>query len=284
MKRIINIILGSLIIGVAYNVFFMPYKLVSSGLIGLGTLFTHAYGYNAAIFIAICNIVLLILCLPVLGRHATQKYLLPSFLIPSFIFLTKDLSSLVHFESIELIIISISGAFLTGYGYSLINKEGYSVGGFELVSEIFNKTKISENKYIPYTIELVIIILTIISLGLEYGIYTVIIITIILYISTKSKIGISSNKTFFIITTKENEVKDYLINDLNYDYTEFNVKGGFTNQKNKIIMTVIDTKDYYRLKEGISIIDENAFISIIDNYESINKNVALKNKHKTLQK
>ena len=43
-------------------------------------------------------------------------------------------------------------------------------------------------------------------------------------------------------------------------------------------MTVIDTKDYFRLKEGIAIIDPEAFITIIDNYESINKNVTLNKK------
>ena len=97
--------------------------------------------------------------------------------------------------------------------------------------------------------------------------------------STKAKLGISSNKTFLIITAKEKEVKDYLLNDLKYDFTEFNAKGGFTNHKSKIIMSVIDTKDYYKLKEGINIIDPKAFISIIDNYESINKNITI-NKQK----
>ena len=98
--------------------------------------------------------------------------------------------------------------------------------------------------------------------------------------STKSKIGISNSKTFFVITTKEKEVKDYLLNTLNVDYTEFNVKGGYSNNKNKIIMTVIDTKDYYRLKEGINIIDSNAFIFILDNYETINQNVPISTKLK----
>ena len=43
-------------------------------------------------------------------------------------------------------------------------------------------------------------------------------------------------------------------------------------------MTVIDTKDYYRLKEGVNLIDENAFVFIIDNYEAINKNVTISKK------
>ena len=97
-------------------------------------------------------------------------------------------------------------------------------------------------------------------------------------LSQKAKIGTGTSKTFFIITEKENEVKDYIMNELKHDLTEFDVKGGYSNNKNKIIMTVMDTKDYYALREGIKTIDKNAFISIIDSYEVINKNKALEKK------
>ena len=278
MKRYTSVILGCLLIGLSFNIFFVPYNLVPSGLIGLGALFSKIYYYNAAIFIAISNIILLLFSLPILGREKTYKYLLCSFLIPIIIYITKDISNIIYFENIDIIIVAIAGAVLTGYGYSLIYKEGLSIGGFEIIQEIFNKYNKNQNKLLSYSIEVITIILAFIILNLDYAVYSSIVILIIIYISTKSKLGINSDKTFFIITSKEDEVKDYLLNDLKYDYTEFNVRGGFTNQKNKVIMTVIDTKDYYELKEGIYLIDNKAFISIIDNYESFNKNIAINRK------
>ena len=185
---------------------------------------------------------------------------------------------LIKLESIEILILAISGAVLTGFAYSMIYGDGLSIGCFEIIQNIFDKTQIKQKKFLSYFLDFIIILLVFIVFDLESAVYTTIITLIITYFSTKSKIGISSNKSFFIITSKEKEVKEYLINELKYDYTEFNVRGGFTNQKNKIIMTVIDTKDYYRLREGIAIIDDKAFISIIDNYESINKNVAIDGK------
>ena len=279
MKRNLSIILGSILVGLAYNLFLSPYNLIPSGLIGLGALFAKSTHYNAALFISLSNFILLLICLPILGHKITKNYLLSSFFIPFTIFISSDISNLISFENIELIIIAIAGALLTGYGYSLIYKEGASIGGFEIVQDIFNKTKISENKFLSYIIDAIVIILTGILLTIESAVYCAIIIIVITYLSTKAKLGISNDKTFFIITSKEDDVKDYLLNDLKYDYTEFNVKGGFTNQKNKIIMTVIDTKDYYKLKEGITIIDPKAFISIIDNYESINKNITINAKN-----
>lgn len=279
MKRYISILIGSLLIGLSYNIFFAPYNLVPSGILGLGSLFSEIHYVNPAIFIACANLLLLIIALPVLGQESTEKYLLTSLLIPLIIFATQNINKLIYFKNIELIIITVAGAIICGYGYSIIYEEGASVSGFEAIQDIFNKGRKNPNRYLSYFIELIVVILTAIIFKLELAVYSLIIISIITYMTTKTKIGISSNKSFFIITSKEKEIKDYLLNDLKYDFTEFNVKGGFTNRKSKIIMSVIDTKDYYKLKEGIAIIDPNAFISIIDNYETINKNVTINAKN-----
>ena len=94
-----------------------------------------------------------------------------------------------------------------------------------------------------------------------------------------SRVGASTSKTFFIITTEEESVKNYIIRELHHDLTEINVKGGFTSRKNKILMTSIDTKDYFGLKEGILLIDPKAFISIVDSYEVVNKNLTISKKY-----
>lgn len=278
MKKYTKILIGSLLVALSFNLFLIPYNFIPSGLNGLSALFGKIYGTNPVLFLATTNLVLLTISYLVLGIQQTKKYLLTSLLFPLMILLTQNLNKIISFSNIEPIIIAITGAVLTGYGYSLIYQEDESIGGIEIIQAIINNSKIYQSKFLTYIVDFIIIILAILTYNFELAVYSAIIIIIINYIATKSKLGISSNKTFFIITTKENEVKNYLINDLRYDYTEFNVKGGFTNQKNKIIMTVIDTKDYYRLKEGISLIDKKAFISIIDNYESINKNISINKK------
>ena len=66
--------------------------------------------------------------------------------------------------------------------------------------------------------------------------------------------------------------------ELHHDLTEYEAVGGFSKKKNKVIMTIIDTKDYFKVKEGIKLIDPDAFISITDNYEVMNKNVKINEK------
>ncbi len=271
MKKYINIIIGCLLIALSYNLFFEPYNLISNSTIGLSSILNNLFSINVSYYLLIINLIFLLISLPFLKLNQIYKYLIPSLLIPLFIFISDNISQVIKFDNIELIIIAVFGAGLTGLGCSMIYKEGYSLGGIDILSDLFKKY----NHIISYIIDFIIVIITLILFNIESSIYTIIIVLIIKYLSTKAKLGINSNKSFFIITTKEKEVKDYLINELHYDYTEFNVKGGFTSQKNKIIMTVIDTEDYFKLKEGIFIIDPKAFISIIDNYETINKNLTI---------
>ena len=41
-------------------------------------------------------------------------------------------------------------------------------------------------------------------------------------------------------------------------------------------MSIINTKDYYRIKEAIKLIDKNAFITVTDAYQIINENVSIR--------
>ena len=44
-------------------------------------------------------------------------------------------------------------------------------------------------------------------------------------------------------------------------------------------MTAVDTKEYFKLKEGLKIIDPKVFISIVDSYEVVNKNLTIGENH-----
>lgn len=281
MKKVLNIVIGSLLIAISFNIFFILYDIVPSGIFGLAALINYINRYDPALFILLVNFLLIILSLLTLGPKKSKEYIWTGLLIPIFMFISNMFIDYLSFDELEKIMAAICGGFLTGVGYSLIYKAGQSVGGVDLVQDVLNSVKNYRNKYLSYFIEIVILILTLIILNFESMLYSLIVIFIIRYTGNKSKIGISSTKTFYIITTKEQEVKKYILEELKQDLTEFNTKGGYSNIKSKIMMTSIDTKNYYELKQGILLIDPKAFISIVDGYEVINKNISIKNNPNT---
>lgn len=276
MKKVINIIIGSLLIAVAFNVFFISYEIVPNGIFGMAVLLNYINGYDPALFVLIVNFSLIIIALLTLGPEKSKDYVWAGLLVPIFMFITNLFIKYIYFDNLEIIIAVIVGGFLTGLGYSLIYKVGHRVGGIDIIQDIFNMITDYKNKYISFAIEIIILILTLLIINLETMLYSLIAIYIIRSLGSKSKIGVSSTKTFFIITNKEKQVKKYILEELNHDLTELNTKGGYSHNKSKILMISIDNNRYYELKQGILLIDPKAFISITDGYEVINDFSSLK--------
>ena len=63
------------------------------------------------------------------------------------------------------------------------------------------------------------------------------------------------------------EVKAYIIKTLGHDITTFEVKGGFLEKNRKVMLTVIPSREYYKVTEGIKAIDRDAFFLVTDSYQ-----------------
>ena len=85
----------------------------------------------------------------------------------------------------------------------------------------------------------------------------------------KVLLGISNNKAFYIITSEEEQIKKYIIEHLHHNVTTFDVKGGFLEKKRKVLLSIIPSREYYRVTEGIKNIDNKAFFVVTDSYEVI---------------
>ncbi|UKI27375.1 MAG: YitT family protein [Bacilli bacterium] len=76
---------------------------------------------------------------------------------------------------------------------------------------------------------------------------------------------------FYIVTSKYKDVKDYIINNLGHTATIVNAKGGYSSKSKKMILCVVSTTEYIKMKEVIKKIDKDAFFLITDSYSVTNK-------------
>ncbi len=272
VKKYIKIIIGCLVISLGLNIFLRPSKLIASGALGFASLLSYDYNFNVVAILLILNVWVLWLVYMIYNKEKLNDYLIPSLLVPFFIFLTSFIKIDLT-DSVEELLLAIFGAIVTGYGYSFLYKEGLKVGAINILEDIFNDINNKNTRLISRTFDIFLVLFIIVSTSLEQALYSIIVIVVIRYMTTKARLGISDYKAFYIITSKEKEVKRFIMEDLKYDMTLFDVEGGFSKKKNKIVLTVVPTKDYFRLKEGIKLIDDKAFISITDNYEVLNKDL-----------
>lgn len=269
ISRYLWLIAGCFIAAFAFNVFFLQYNLVCIGITGLSIVLQKYM--EPSKLILIINIGLLVLSFFLLGKEKTKNSIVGAIVLPIFVYLTKPLIPYFNFDGLELIVIAIIGAVLTGLGYGIIFKNGFTGGGTDIINQIISKyTKISIGTSMTMVDGLVVL-----SARLVYTWETVLYGLIILYIvsnlTDKVILGISQSKAFYIVTDKEDEVRDFLLKVNNAGVTLLNVKGGYTNDKHLLLMAVVPTRNYFLVKEGIKSIDKEAFFLVCDAYEVIKK-------------
>ncbi len=272
IKKYITVIIGILFIAISYNLFFSPNQLDTGGISGLAIVIHELFFFEESIVIFIGNIILLILSFLILGRDLTKNTLLGSILLPVFIKLTSGISNILIMKDLELLIIAVLGGVLSGLGYGLLFKNNFTSGGTDILNQIaLKKFKIPLNKSMIY-IDGSIVLLGGIVFGIDSMIYSIISLLIISVLSNKTMLELNKNKIFYILTKKSSEIQEYLTKELKYDITIFETRGGFSKKHQKLILCSVKTKDYYKVKTAIQLIDSEAFITITENYEIMNEN------------
>ena len=266
-KRILEFVLGCLIVSLAYNIFIAPNNIVPGGVGGIAIILNNLFGFENSLVILFLNIILLFTSIILLGREKTRATALGSVLFPVFVRLTENVNVWIQMDNSNLLLSTIFGGLMFGFGAGLVFRAGFTTGGTDIINQIISKyAKTSMGKSMLMSDGLIVL-----SSGLFFGInnmmYSILMLYIISYISDRVVLGISDSKVFFIITEKEEMVKNYIMKGLGHGVTVYKAQGGYKKEKQEVLMTVLPTKDYYKLKEGIKNIDKNAFYIITDTYE-----------------
>jgi len=269
LQRYLYLILGIICSSIAFNMFFLPNHLVYGGVSGLSIIAKYLTDIDPSIFMFIASLVLLLTSLFLLGKEKTLSSVIGSILYPLFVSLTAPFVKLIDISEIanEPLLISLFGGLLAGLGAGLIFKTGFTTGGTDILNQIVSKYfKVSLGKAMLFTDGLIVI-----AGGFVFGwvkvFYALIILYIISSMTDKVVLGISKSKAFYIITSKEKEITNYILTTLNHGVTAIDAKGAFSGNKEKMLMAIIPTKEYFVFKEGIAEIDEEAFFIVTDAYE-----------------
>ena len=266
ISRVLLMFISMILNAVLYNLFLLPLNLVTGGTPGIATITHYVYGINPSIMLFVLSLACVIISFLYLGKERTMGTLLALFTYPILVQLTSPLNKIVSSEPDILLLVIFSGG-MSGVANGLMYKTGYSNGGFPIISQIlYEKKQISISKSSLF-INVIIVLIGSIFFGTTTALYAIIFLYINNIVLDKVLLGISNNKAFYIITDKEEKVKEYILESLGHDVTVFDVKGGFAEKKRRVLMTIIPSREYYRVTEGIKVIDKKVFFVATDSYQ-----------------
>lgn len=265
--RLILLFISIVLSAIIYNIFLLPLSLVTGGSSGIATITYYLFDIDPAFMILIISIACALIGLMYLGYRKTIGSIIASIIYPIVIQLTLPLSHLLNPNSVDVLLMVIFAGVLSGVANGLMYRTGYNMGGFSTISQIlYEHKKVSVAKS-TLILNVIVVLLGTFFFGTTNALYAIIFLYITSLVMDKVLLGISNNKAFYIITDKDDEVKKYIIKTLGHDTTTFEVKGGFLDENRKVILTVIPSREYYKVTEGIKAIDRDAFFLVTDSYQ-----------------
>lgn len=267
IKRIIILLISLLVLSFVYNLLLLPTDLVAGGINGIAIITNYVYEIDSSLMIFLISLSCLFFSLMYLGKERTLGSILATFIYPLFVKLTALLTQNITINYDDKFLIIIFAGVIGGLANGFIYKTGFSNGGLPIISQIlykYHKIPIAKSSMV---INSIIIIIGSIFFGWSMLMYAIILVFINNLMIDKVLLGISNNKAFYIVTTKEKEVREYIMNNLKHTVTIFDVKGAFLEKKRNVLFSVIPKRDYYRLTEGIKLIDPKVFFVVEDAYE-----------------
>lgn len=266
---------------ISYNLFYVPNNYVTGGVTGLSLILGDISNMPPSIFIFIGNFFFIILSLASLGFKKSVINIIGALTFTLCVYLTQDIDALININFTNSIYNVLCAGVTMGIGAGLVYKVDFTSGGTDILISIMNiKFQKPIGKSGLYVSTIIMALGTFIF-GIEMLISALIIKFIEATIVDKMLLGISDSKMFLINTTKEEEVKKYIMTKIESGITLLNGKGGYTNENHDLIMCIVPTDKYYKVKEKIKSIDPYSFIIVTDCYEVLggtkkNKKITIK--------
>lgn len=267
IRRILILIISLFVLSLVYNLFLLPTGLVAGGVNGIALITNYVYEIDSSLMIFLISLSCLFFSAMYLGKERTSGSVLATFLYPLFVKITALLTQNITLNYDDTFLMIIFAGVIGGLANGFIYKTGYSNGGLPIISQIlykYFKIPVAKSSMI---INGIIILIGSIFLGFSMMMYAIILIFINNLMIDKVLLGISKNKAFYIVTKKDQEIREYIVNKLHHTLTIFDVKGAFLEKKKKVLFAVVPTRDYYRVTEGIKLIDSDIFFVVEDAYE-----------------
>lgn len=267
IRRYFAMVLGVFICAFTYNLFILPYDIVFGGLGGVNIIVSNFIDIRSSLFLLCTSLFLCFLSFIFLSRENTIRSIVGAILFPFFVEITSGVCKIFNFDMSDRLLFAVASGVLYGIGMGLIMKSGFTLGGTDIVTQIISKYCKVTMGHAMLFVEGSIVVLGAFVFGITNFMYAVIILYLITFLVDKVMLGISDKKAFYIITLRKKKVSDFIIDELGHTVTVFSATGGFSRKKVSVLFTVVPTREYYKLRDGIKSIDSDAFFTVVDAYE-----------------
>ncbi|WP_050606474.1 YitT family protein [Clostridium niameyense] len=267
-KEYFFITLGVILVAIAIQFFFAPNDIAAGGTTGIAIIINALFPAIPKGFIMIImEIFLYIIAFIFIGNKFGAKTIYSGFTLAGIIWVLEKINPNPIPITNDLLLTSIFGTLISAVGMGIVFNQNASTGGTDIIAKIINKFFHIDIGKALLTVDLLVTISAAAYFGIERGMYSLLCVIINGFVIDSVIEGLNMSKQIIIISKKHEEISKFIISELNRGCTVFHGVGVYTKDPSYILYTVINRKEFIKLKTYIKEIDNKAFISVNDAHE-----------------
>lgn len=263
IKNLLHIIAGVSLAVLAMKGFMIPNRFLDGGVTGISILLHEMFHINISILVIVLNLVFIYLGYRKIGKtFAVQTTVAVILLSLGLIFI--DIPAITN----EKLLIAIFGGIFMGAGIGLVIRGGGVIDGAEVIA-VFTRRKVGfSNSEIIMLINSIIFAVAAIEFGIETAMYSVITFFTATRATNYVVDGIEEFTAMNIISSREEEIKNFLVNELGKGITVYKGERGYLpgsfdiKTDCQIIVTIVTRLEIKQIQDNLVKIDPKAFVYV----------------------
>lgn len=263
IKRVIRIIIASLMIAANIKIFVNAGSLFPGGFTGLSILIQRSFDEFLGIKIPyspvniILNAIPAWFCFKAIGKKFTGLSCLC-------IVLTSIFTDIIPALPItyDVLLISIFGGIVMGAGISICLSAEATSGGTDFIAMYISQKYGKDAFSYIFTGNMVLLAIAGFLFGWDAALYS-----IIFQFSSTQVIHMLNKRyqknTLLIVTSKPEEVEDAIYAITHHGATRIEAKGAYTNIERPLVYSIVSSENVKKVMTVIRKIDEDAFVNVI---------------------
>lgn len=261
---IIIVTIGCILTAFSITSILKPNGLITGGITGVSIIlegFIHIkYTY---IYYAL-SILVLTSAWMAMGKREALKIITLSIFFPLVLIILENFN--YSFIENDLMLSCVYFGIVYGLGVGLVLKRGFSFGGTDTIAKVLqykllNFITISQ---VLLGIDGVIIASSAVVYNKNVALYAIISQIITMKVIDSVMFGFTSKKVQIeVISTKHEEITNYILYSIRRGVSTYDIKGGFNKQSRLKLQTICSPKESMLIKRFISKVDPDAFINVV---------------------
>ena len=298
-SSIAQIVFGCFLVAVAFVVFINPYDMVPGGIYGLALVLHNLFpSIQVGTFGYMFDVPLICTALLLFGGTFGGRTIFASFITPGIMNLLDylvypnaaaieelDPTQLLGGDidlSNDLMLAAIIGGVFSGIGVGIVIRNNAATGGTDITGMLLHryaKMKFANGVLLSDAI-IVLAGLIVIGFGVGTGkpqgvmlsLYSAVCIFVNAKVLGYTIDGASRDKLLYIICENHSEeMRHYILHDLNRGGTYLKAKGMYTDHDKEMIFLVVNRKEVRTVQQKIKEFDPTAFVVVTDAYDTFGK-------------